>query len=60
MIQYMYITVLYDSSNVYHIDDNNCERSEISSAFNGPEFRYVYLFQVDYHAVNVLNVSTCI
>ena len=30
--------------------------SNFSSAFNGPEFRYI--FQVDRHSVNVLNVST--
>ena len=43
----------------------NCTRSELSSSFNGPEFRHniyniIYIFQVDCHSVNVLNVSTCI
>ena len=33
---------------------NCCIRSELSSVFNGPEFRYK--FQVDRHSVNVLNV----
>ena len=39
---------------------DNCERSKLSSAFNGPDFHYIYIFQVDRHSVNVLNVSTCI
>ena len=34
--------------------------TSFSSAFSGPEFRYIYIFQVDRHSVNVLNVSTCI
>ena len=33
---------------------NNCERSELSSAFNGPEVHFI--FQVDRHSVNVLHV----
>ena len=38
----------------------NCERSELSSTFNGPEVCYIYIaiyiyiFQVDRHSVNVL------
>ena len=39
----------------------NCEQSKLSSAFNGPEFRYIpiymyiySIFQVDRHSVNVL------
>ena len=44
--------------------DYNCERSELSSLFNGPDFRYIYIyiyiFQAVRRAVNVLNVSTCI
>ena len=41
---------------------DNCERSELSCVFNGPEFHYIYIyiFQVDRNSVNVLNVSTCI
>ena len=38
----------------------NCEQSELSSAFNGPEYHYIYIyiiFQVDRHSVNVLRVS---
>ena len=35
---------------------NICERSKLFSAFNGPEFRYIYigiiiLFQVDNHSI---------
>ena len=34
----------------------------LSRVFNGPEYLYIYIyiFQVDRHSVNVLNVSTCI
>ena len=44
----------------------NCERSELSSLFNGTDFFYIYIyiyiciFQAVRRAVNVLNVSTCI
>ena len=37
----------------------NCERSELSSLFNGTDFS-IYIFQAVRRAVNVLNVSTCI
>ena len=45
---------------------NNCERSELSSEFNGTDFlslsiyNYIGIFQAVRRAVNVLNVSTCI
>ena len=35
----------------------NCERSELSGLFNA---RIFYIYQAIRHAVNVLNVSTCI
>ena len=40
-----------------------CEQSELSSTFNGRNvaiYIYIFIFQVDRHSVNVLNVSTCI
>ena len=36
----------------------DCERSELSCLFNGPDFHYI--FQADRRSINVLNVSTCI
>ena len=39
--------------------NGNCERSELSSLFNGTDFS-IYIFQAVRRAVNVLNVSTCI
>ena len=41
---------------------NNCERSELSGLFNGPDFIYVYIYfrQAVRRVVNFLNVSTCI
>ena len=39
---------------------DNCERSEHSCQFNGPELRYYIMFQAVCRAVNILNVSTCI
>ena len=40
----------------------NCERSELSSLFNGLDFCYIYIsiFQAIRRAENVLNVSMCI
>ena len=40
-------------------NNSNCERSELSSLFNGTDFS-IYIFQAVRRAVNVLNVSTCI
>ena len=41
---------------------SSCERSELSSEFNGTYFLSIYIgiFQAVRRAVNVLNVSTCI
>ena len=52
---------LFSNNNIIIIiiikNNNNCKRSELSSVFNGQDFRYI--FQVDCRSINVLNVSTC-
>ena len=49
---------LYDSVVLY-----SCERSKLSTLFNGQDFCYIYIF-IYFRSyvvpVNVLNVSTCI
>ena len=39
----------------------NCERSELSSVFNGQVFHYIYMYiSGRTSCCNVLNVSTCV
>ena len=45
--------------NIYVLFLLYCVQSELSGLFNGPYFRYIYMFQAIRRAVNVLN-STCI
>ena len=52
------------SRDALHLSSIYCERSELSSLFNGTDFFYIYMFIIIFQAVrravNVLNVSTCI